>query len=1420
MAFDQTPNNTNGQTGNSGGNGLGGTSGSAGGTGGLGGSSSDGGNFGGGGGFSGSGVTATTRGGRSFLSSAEGGTSGSANTQGGFGGGGGVSTIATNDRRYAGGGGGYSGGGAAHSNLSTTLATSGAAGGGGGSYNNGSNPINLAGINEGNGRVRIKFIQPPCVSALIPVQIIVDELPEPDPISSINTQCGSTAVIAPTGSSGYYQFYTDAAGQHAIGIGSSFTTGTLFGDTTLYVAAIPAGLPLIVLDTFVFTNAGKTGFSGPSQSDINSAYNNTNLSGLVTVNEPGIQKWIVPATGFYRIKAAGASGAVTGGSGEPGLGATMEGTFFLVEGQILNIAVGQEGSTGSTPANGGGGGGGGGSFVVFDGATADEHILLIAGGGGTCVGKANNGIANGKTSSSGSDGERNTGVYAGGFDGRGAEGQQNTAGGGGGFGGLTSCSGHPGQPNCGDAFNTSPNSDGNRGAGFIATGLSHNEKSRGGSTGGGFGGGGGANTASAARAGGGGGYSGGGGATNNGNPVCSGGGGSYNAGFNQLNYDGANQGHGRVEIVMAEILCKSDIIPVNIVVDAIDPPTITGASVICIDTMVMLTASGSNGTYAWYDDALATNLLDTGAVFITPILSSSATYYAKAITFNLTDTIVYHFTNAGQTGRFGPNQAAIDAAYANTNLAGQVTVTTPGIQEWIVPADGLYKISAAGASGAPIGTPQQTGLGALMEGYFELTAGQKLNIAVGQQGAASGGCGGGGGGTFVVYDGATSDSDILVIAGGGGTCRNQTNTGIAHGQSTNSGANGQRSTGVWAGGFDGRGGEGSQNTVGGGGGFGGLTVCSGHPGQPDCGDAYNSTTNSDSRRGGGFISTAAQTSRSNGGDAFGGFGGGGGANAASAGRIGGGGGYSGGGAGFVGNDGSPCSGGGGSFNAGINQNNISGFNSGHGYVTISAVSLNINCESPLQAHEISYYSVNDEVTLQGAGSYCLGQEAELTATGTAIPQDIWEWYENSLQNTPFLTGQNSAVVTPNNSTEYILRIPIVGLGCLPLVSDTITVSVPTPNNNLSLNNATATCKVNQSGWIHFIDEYGNLVVSINSNGQNLGYVTATTFVQDSPLLVADCEDSEIFTSVLDRHWAIIPEFNNPGSPILIRLPLKQSELDSIIIESQNNLNPEDDVTGIDDLKLSKYSGPVNVDSDFSNNCDVVGGVVQIIQLADNGLIKNTESYLSNHDDEDLFVEFSIFGFSEFWLHGGDNSALPVSFSDFSVDCNNGVTTIQWITESESNASHFDLLKSANGSDWNIFKTVAAVGNSTTQYLYQVEDRLFGELVYYQLKQHDINGQVLSLNPISSSCSTHGSFVELFPNPASDMLLINFRSEDKNINIEKLEFTDVQGRMVNMDYSILTGNQAQVEVQNLFDGVYVVKIFLNNNNIIYERFAKH
>lgn len=134
-----------------------------------------------------------------------------------------------------------------------------------------------------------------------------------------------------------------------------------------------------MLPTFTFTSAGKKGSSGPSQSQINSAYKNTELEGKVTVTR-GIQKFIVPQTGLYEITVYGAGGGTGKNNSRAGKGAIVGATFSLLAGTALEILVGQNGKdmAGSDPLAGGGGGGCSNVMV----SNSSEPLILAGGGGG------------------------------------------------------------------------------------------------------------------------------------------------------------------------------------------------------------------------------------------------------------------------------------------------------------------------------------------------------------------------------------------------------------------------------------------------------------------------------------------------------------------------------------------------------------------------------------------------------------------------------------------------------------------------------------------------------------------------------------------------------------------------------------------------------------------------------------------------------------------------------------------------------------------------------------------------------------------------------------------------------------------------------------------------------------------------------
>lgn len=392
----------------------------------------------------------------------------------------------------------------------------------------------------------------------------------------------------------------------------------------------------------------------------------------------------------------------------------------------------------------------------------------------------------------------------------------------------------------------------------------------------------------------------------------------------------------------------------------------------------------------------------------------------------------YTFTNANATGNTGPTQGMVSSAYASTNLNGQVTVVTQGIQEWVVPITGAYGILALGGQG--YGTNGVGGRGAKMYGEFNLTAGQILKVLVGQQGELPSNASynaqfGGGGGSFVT----DASNNALVVAGGGGGNWSAGLSAISDAPVGTAGNNsgGAGSTGS-SGGVNGAGG-GSANSSDGGGGF--STDGTGTAG----GDAF--------LNGGlGGFSTYG----------IGGFGGGGGTSSFNNRRGGGGGGYSGGGGAEGVTTGFPEGGGGGSYNAGINQNNGSGFNTGMGTVVItrlcnvavtaasnpiclgSAVTLSTNAVtttswSPIGPSGSPTLAVSPSVTtsysVTGTGSTgCVGT-AVIVVTVMPLPQVYAAGVPSVLcagkAGTLFAYGANSYSWGPNVTGNMITVSPTV-----------------------------------------------------------------------------------------------------------------------------------------------------------------------------------------------------------------------------------------------------------------------------------------------------------------------------------------------------------------------------------------------------------
>lgn len=504
-------------------------------------------------------------------------------------------------------------------------------------------------------------------------------------------------------------------------------------------------------------------------------------------------------------------------------------------------------------------------------------------------------------------------------------------------------------------------------------------------------------------------------------------------------------------------------------------------------------------------------------------------------------------------------------------------------------------------------------------------------------------------------------------------------------------------------------------------------------------------------------------------------------------------------------------------NTGINGMSVSGT-----YVfllTLTATSSNGSVFNYSKTVTVSRFAppINQTVTA-GAQSMCRGSDnfIRVGATQSGVTYQLLNNSNNSVLQT--LPGNGGQIDFPlpysTQSMTYRVRAFFPANPCTTLLASPITVLPGENPKELSRNLDSKECLVKGNNWVDFVT-FERWVVSINPNGQNLGKVTATTFLNTNTIDIPACENPSPFltTTVMGRRWAITPEFQ-PVSPVSVRLYFSELEFQELYMTANTNQNTNDDLPFqmISDIVLGKYSNNLNpnvINGIFSDNC-VQGASSSLINQGGSGAISTIEPAF----DEPVgrFVQFSIPSFSEFWLHGNSNnnvSPLPVTLTKFEAHCKTDHIQINWTTLSETNSDYFLLEKSSNWTEWEVIAVVKASGNSNTQLDYQFTDvnREQGH-TYYRLTQFDYDGTKEKFDPVGVYCSSEiqDNYLRVFPNPAENQFTVSVKTE-KHESLAEIVIMDLQGKKVYTQVIDLTPGLSEISFNNLSlqAGAYIVQI---------------
>jgi len=401
----------------------------------------------------------------------------------------------------------------------------------------------------------------------------------------------------------------------------------------------------------------------------------------------------------------------------------------------------------------------------------------------------------------------------------------------------------------------------------------------------------------------------------------------------------------------------------------------------------------------------------------------------------------------------------------------------------------------------------------------------------------------------------------------------------------------------------------------------------------------------------------------------------------------------------------------------------------------------------------------------------------------------------------FNTGSLSA------TTSFGVLAVNTATTCSAQVSAPVSVPVAATPTVVSQNMDQKTCPASGTNWVTFASPSGNrAIVSVNPNGNNLGNVTATSYVNGTPIDINSCGSPQsIFaTTVMNRRWTITPT-TQPSSPVDVRLYFTQAEFNALMNKANINQNMNDDVYSIPQLKLTKYSG-LNENGSFTDNCG--NGVVGLFNPTANG---NGASMFTGFDSNGRYIQFSIPSFSEFWLHGSSNGVtpLPIVLTDFKATCDGGGVKVDWSTASEINNAFFTISRSADAITWEPLTVVAGAGSSNQALSYTYTDtRPLEGTAYYRIHQTDYDGTTEYFDPVSISCDAEAQngHVTVYPNPVEEQFTVSITTGTGDQNAV-VELYDITGKKVASRQIQTTAGQNMVAMERsgLAAGTYFIRV---------------
>jgi hypothetical protein len=171
------------------------------------------------------------------------------------------------------------------------------------------------------------------------------------------------------------------------------------------------------------------------------------------------------------------------------------------------------------------------------------------------------------------------------------------------------------------------------------------------------------------------------------------------------------------------------------------------------------------------------------------------------------------------------------------------------------------------------------------------------------------------------------------------------------------------------------------------------------------------------------------------------------------------------------------------------------------------------------------------------------------------------------------------------------------------------------------------------------------------------------------------------------------------------------------------------------------------------------------------------------------------------------SSLPINLLYFSGSVTNNSTILKWATSNEINSSSFDIEKSIDGKTFTKIGSIASTGTTTSTSPYTYTDaNYYNSTVYYRLKEWDVNGNFQYSNIISVGNNNEAFNLKVFPNPTSDILIV--QANDLVKSDIHIILCNMKGQAL-LSRTIAQGSTLSIiETATFYAGEYVLTAYEN------------